>query len=710
MAEHITIGDVAPRIRYVANGVVSTFSYPFAIFAAEDLEVYLGATRQVTGYTVAGAGNSAGGSVTFAIAPVAATIVTLRRRRAIKRLTDFQEGGEFRAKTINDELDILTAVDQQIGDDLTRALRLDATDADVSMVLPPAAQRAGRYLGFDAAGAPSVQQVAGKWRGVWGASIAYVAGDLATVPDASSNVHVCLGAHTSGVFATDLAAGHWALAIDVANLAAQATSAVNLAQEVFAGTGAQTAYTLAYAPGSQTALLVTVNNVVQKAGTSYTIAGTTLNFAVAPANGADVVVRYLAREGVYNIVPTAGDALKFVRANAAGNGLEFTASGGGGGTGAPTSAQYLVLANDGDLTGERRVVLAARLAGSDAGANSTYTIDLASGIVTPGTYTKLTVDTYGRVTAGATLSAGDLPAHSHAAGDITSGTLALVRGGTGANLSGTGGTNQFVKQTSAGGALSVGTITAGELPAHTHAASDIASGQVALARGGSGADLSATGGAGQYVKQSSAGGALSVGAIAAADYPTMVGDAGSGGTKGAVPAPASGDAAKYLKGDGTWGSPSGSGAPSDASYVVIGLNASLSAERRLQVGTGLTLSDAGANGDVTLGRNGQSRVATPAFNATMTFDWSTADDIRVSLTGNITTLTMSGATDGQRCTLEAAQDATGGRTIAWPANVRFSSDLPSPTLTATGSKMDRLLFIYNATAAKYDFAAIVKGY
>lgn len=46
---------------------------------------------------------------------------------------------------------------------------------------------------------------------------------------------------------------------------------------------------------------------------------------------------------------------------------------------------------------------------------------------------------------------------------------------------------------------------------------------------------------------------------------TMVGDAGSGGTKGLVPAPASGDAAagKFLKADGTFAVPSG-GAPSGA--------------------------------------------------------------------------------------------------------------------------------------------------
>ena len=39
----------------------------------------------------------------------------------------------------------------------------------------------------------------------------------------------------------------------------------------------------------------------------------------------------------------------------------------------------------------------------------------------------------------------------------------------------------------------------------------------------------------------------------------MVGDSGAGGTKGLVPAPATGDATKFLKGDGTWGTPAGSG-------------------------------------------------------------------------------------------------------------------------------------------------------
>ena len=41
-------------------------------------------------------------------------------------------------------------------------------------------------------------------------------------------------------------------------------------------------------------------------------------------------------------------------------------------------------------------------------------------------------------------------------------------------------------------------------------------------------------------------------------------------------------------------------APYDAEYVVISLSGNLSAERRLQAGDGMSLTDGGADGDVTL--------------------------------------------------------------------------------------------------------------
>ncbi len=163
MATHIQIGDVSPRIQYTADGAQTGYTYPFPIFTDADIEVYEDSTLKTltTDYTVTGAGNSSGGTVTLNTAPAAAVVVTLRRKLAIGRTTDFQESGEFRAKVINDELDYQTAVLQQLNDDLGRGLRLADTDPAAVLTLPDIAARAGKYLGFDASGLPVATDAAG---------------------------------------------------------------------------------------------------------------------------------------------------------------------------------------------------------------------------------------------------------------------------------------------------------------------------------------------------------------------------------------------------------------------------------------------------------------------------------------------------------------------------------------------------------------------
>jgi len=152
MAEHIQIGDVAPRIQYMGNGTQTQFTYPFPIFAAADMEVYLDESKQTSGFTVNGANQSAGGDVAFDAAPGSGVVVTLRRRLAIQRTSDFQESGEFRSKVINDELDYLTAGLQQVSDDGGRALRLSATDPTAALTLPAKMARANMFLAFDSDG------------------------------------------------------------------------------------------------------------------------------------------------------------------------------------------------------------------------------------------------------------------------------------------------------------------------------------------------------------------------------------------------------------------------------------------------------------------------------------------------------------------------------------------------------------------------------
>ena len=152
MPDHIRIGDVRPRVQYIADGALSAFDYPFPIFESEDLSVFLDDTEQRAGYTVNGAGRSRGGSVSFDDPPAHGVRVTLQRILAVERTTDFQEGGAFRADTINDELDRQTAMIQQIADETARALTAAPTDPTVALSLPPKDKRAGRYLAFDADG------------------------------------------------------------------------------------------------------------------------------------------------------------------------------------------------------------------------------------------------------------------------------------------------------------------------------------------------------------------------------------------------------------------------------------------------------------------------------------------------------------------------------------------------------------------------------
>jgi hypothetical protein len=107
-----------------------------------------------------------------------------------------------------------------------------------------------------------------------------------------------------------------------------------------------------------------------------------------------------------------------------------------------------------------------------------------------------------------------------------------------------------------------------------------------------------------------------------------------------------------------------------------------------------------------LGRN-VTRVGTMAYAASLTLDWSKYDVIRVTLTGNCT-FTHSGAADGEMKTLELTQDATGSRIGSWTSEARFSTTVPSPTLTTTASKMDRL--IWQRASTKYDLLQVNKSY
>lgn len=154
MTEHIKMPDVTPVVRYVANGTQTAFPYPFPIFASEDMAVYNNGAKIVSGFDITGEGDTAGGLVTFDVAPPSGMIITLAREIPIERVTDYLEGGEFSAASINFELDYIIASLQQVSRQNDTMLRYSDHETPASVTIPQRALRANKALGFDADGNP----------------------------------------------------------------------------------------------------------------------------------------------------------------------------------------------------------------------------------------------------------------------------------------------------------------------------------------------------------------------------------------------------------------------------------------------------------------------------------------------------------------------------------------------------------------------------
>ena len=95
-------------------------------------------------------------------------------------------------------------------------------------------------------------------------------------------------------------------------------------------------------------------------------------------------------------------------------------------------------------------------------------------------------------------------------------------------------------------------------------------------------------------------------------------------------------------------------------------------------------------------------------SGSVTCDWNSYDEIRVTLTAN-TTFNFVGALDGQGCVLKIKQDATGGRTVAFGLEVRFNSLISIFNATLAAGKADKLGFVFDGQDDVYDFVSVVPG-
>jgi hypothetical protein len=104
-------------------------------------------------------------------------------------------------------------------------------------------------------------------------------------------------------------------------------------------------------------------------------------------------------------------------------------------------------------------------------------------------------------------------------------------------------------------------------------------------------------------------------------------------------------------------------------------------------------------------------VQTPASADTINLNWALGSHARITLDRPITLINMSGAYDGQKCTLELIQDGQGGRGVAFGATVLAGDDFTLPVPLSTGAgKRDFLGFFYSAGNSKYNYVSLARGF
>lgn len=121
------IGAITPVKKYIGNGVAKNFAFDFMYWAETEILVYLDDTRQTTGYSVTSTDKTKGGNINFDTPPKEKQRITIIRLIDIKRYSEFEESGLFRAAVINDELNRIVAEIQQLNETLSRCLKAEAS-------------------------------------------------------------------------------------------------------------------------------------------------------------------------------------------------------------------------------------------------------------------------------------------------------------------------------------------------------------------------------------------------------------------------------------------------------------------------------------------------------------------------------------------------------------------------------------------------------
>ena len=266
----MTISSTTNTVSYTGTGSATSFSVTYVFFGTgttaeiEVVEVVIATGAETvksngSDFTVSG-GSGATGTVTAAVAPANTVKWVINRTTTQTQETDYVENDPFPAESHEEALDRLTAVDQEQQRALERTAQLpDGYTGSFDPTLPTNITGSA-VLAFNSA------------------ATAFEVGPTA--------------AAISGAEASATAAA--------ASAATASAYAGTQAVDRFNGTGSQTAFTLSVAPanGDENNTMVFVSGVyIQK--NVYSISGTTLTFASAPASATgNIEVMHMSQRAI----------------------------------------------------------------------------------------------------------------------------------------------------------------------------------------------------------------------------------------------------------------------------------------------------------------------------------------------------------------------------------------------------------------------------
>jgi len=237
----ITISDTSPRVQYTATSGQTTFSVPFEFFDDDDIVVIntnaggvdttltkAATPSDASQYSVSGAGETGGGSITLGAGATLNDKYTIYRDLPIARSTDFPNSGTFPIETLNTELDKIVAMMQQNERDFNFTLKAKATTSTAFGLTFPELV-ANKILTVNSTGDALIfSQEIGNFRGDWAASTAYVQRDL--VKDTSNgNIYIVNTAHSSSgsePLSSNANSSYYDLIVDAASATSSASAAL----------------------------------------------------------------------------------------------------------------------------------------------------------------------------------------------------------------------------------------------------------------------------------------------------------------------------------------------------------------------------------------------------------------------------------------------------------------------------------------------------